>query len=545
MTQKPEKGPYDIDEKDLTPRFIRTMETEGFTLEDLKPRNRKYVIDMIKEKDPLGTKINEEIVQAMLNHLEHRRQQKIDLIRKEKQITSIPKFIELKDKLQQSIHDQSILADKSIISHKSLSILNKSIDPLENEYRKFDKIQKKNRQQLFKAQEEEKLLVKQIEFEFTQKQLEERLKNQKIERRRKKVQDQKAHEDFVKFLLQHPSDPTRITDEKELKRQIYLQYYNEYQQLIKQKKLVDQKPIVEEIKTKSDLKEKEQQSIEQTRNANIQHRLEQLAELSGKPDKDDLFEENKRELQKLLKEEKMFIRTSLLKEYQDFSKKIHQDEFNARQAVFQKNLTRQIAEQTLKVQLQQVKSQNIDTRLHRFQDIQEMQLRRKKQGIELYSGGRSYGNFQQLKHDYEQRLGFQEDMLKEIDRTENITKRHRQEEQQRIDNILRKEQLKYDRQHSLENFNRNHLLSDMKKFESVANHVTQKQMKTIRLAHITKKQELLTAEEKEKQLKQQQLEEQQRKDLEEKRERLKPFIEKQKEILREQEKEKEKEKVEE
>lgn len=57
------------------------METEGFTLEDLKPRNRKYVIDMIKEKgifniklkDPLGTKINEEIVQAMLNHLEHRR----------------------------------------------------------------------------------------------------------------------------------------------------------------------------------------------------------------------------------------------------------------------------------------------------------------------------------------------------------------------------------------------------------------------------------------------------------------------------------------
>lgn len=41
-------GPYDIDEADMTPRFVRAMQVLGYTYDDLQHKDRKAVIDIIK-----------------------------------------------------------------------------------------------------------------------------------------------------------------------------------------------------------------------------------------------------------------------------------------------------------------------------------------------------------------------------------------------------------------------------------------------------------------------------------------------------------------
>lgn len=76
----------------MTPRFVRAMQVLGYAYDDLQHKDRKGVIDIIKTrgsfftlyKDPLGNKINQELIDALSNHLENTRKQKIDAIRKER-----------------------------------------------------------------------------------------------------------------------------------------------------------------------------------------------------------------------------------------------------------------------------------------------------------------------------------------------------------------------------------------------------------------------------------------------------------------------------
>lgn len=60
------------------------MQTLGYAETDLQPKNREDVIQIVKNKgilyshnqDPLGTKIDEELIGALGNHLEARRKNK-------------------------------------------------------------------------------------------------------------------------------------------------------------------------------------------------------------------------------------------------------------------------------------------------------------------------------------------------------------------------------------------------------------------------------------------------------------------------------------
>lgn len=85
-----------------------------------------------------------------------------------------------------------MVLDRSIASI-SKSIM--SLTPMEYEFKLYDKTKKKERAQLHKALQEEKLLERQVLYEAKQKELEERMRERNEQlRRRRRVEEQQKQE---------------------------------------------------------------------------------------------------------------------------------------------------------------------------------------------------------------------------------------------------------------------------------------------------------------------------------------------------------------